>query len=71
MKGSYSFHHGKKGREAYPKINAVNFADDRKSVTITVSLMADKDYQMVLSGLGFKSADGFGLVKHDINFSTQ
>jgi len=71
MKGSYSFHHGKKGRDAYPKINAVNFADDRKSVTITVSLMADKDYQMILSGLGFKSAEGFGLVKHDINFSTQ
>jgi len=70
MRGSYSFHFGKKGREAYPAIDQVSFADDRKSVTIEISLVPDKDYQLVLTGLGFKSLTGFGLVEHELNFKT-
>lgn len=68
---SHSFNPGQKGKSAFPKISHVKYSDDKKSVSFDVNLEPNKEYQIVLTGLGFKSVDGYELADFEIHFKTK
>lgn len=67
----YSILRTKKGKEYYPKINEVNFSEDKKSVILQVSLEKNKEYEFIMSGMGFKTKDNIGIKDYKINFKTK
>lgn len=66
----YSVNYGSKGELAFPKLNKIYYTNDNKSVVMEVELMPDKEYQLVLTGKGFKSAQGFALKTYEVSFKT-
>jgi hypothetical protein len=66
----YSISLGNKGQNAFPKMNAINYSEDNKSVIIEVTLEKDKEYQFVMKGLAFKSVDGIRIKDYEVNFKT-
>ncbi len=67
----YSINRGPKGKKAYPKMNKIRFSDDRKSVYIDVELKANKQYQFILTGLAFRSEEGYGMEDYQVEFKTR
>jgi hypothetical protein len=66
----YSIFTGHKGKEAFPKIEDIKYSEGNKSIIMKVQLEADKEYQFVLTGKSFKTADGFALKAYEVNFKT-
>ncbi len=67
----YSINFGQKGKQAFPKIGDVIFSANRTSVTMEVSLEPNKEYQFILTGLAFKSKDGYELADYEVYFKTK
>lgn len=66
----YSINYGNKGKLAFPKLGNINYTNDNKSVVIEVQLVPDKEYQFVLTGQNFKTAEGIALKTYEVNFKT-
>lgn len=66
----YSINYGKKGEAYFPKITTVKYANDNKSIMLLVDLEPSKEYQFILTGLAFKSEDGFPIEDYEISFQT-
>ena len=67
----YSFLFGRKGREAFPKVNNIQYVKDNKAIQLEVELEEDKEYQFVLFGDYFKTPDGYPLKAYEVNFKTE
>ena len=67
----YSVNFGRKGKRAFPKLNKIFYTNDNKSVVMEVQLIADKEYQFVLTGKNFKTEQGIPLKTYEVNFKTQ
>ncbi len=67
----YSVNYGKKGKQAFPKINNFHFANDNKAFVMEVQLMPNQEYQFVLTGKDFKTPDGIPLKTYEVDFETK
>lgn len=67
----YSINYGNKGKDAFPKIEKTTYANDNKTIILTVSLESNKEYQLVLTGLAFRSSSGIGIDNYEISFKTK
>jgi hypothetical protein len=67
----YSIFLGNKGKDAFPKMGGITYSDDKKSVIMEVSLEKEKEYQLIMKGWNFKTADGIGIADYEINFQTK
>ena len=67
----YSINYGDKGKDAFPKIEKVVYANDNKTLILTLNLENNKEYQLVLTGRAFQSANGIGIDDYEINFKTK
>jgi hypothetical protein len=62
--------YGPGGQDSYPVTGQVGFSPDKKSFTFKVSLQPGTDYDFVITGGGFRSADGYPLVNYTVKFKT-
>lgn len=67
----YSVFYGAKGKSYFPKIDNISYINDNKSVVMEVQLEPNKEYQFVLTGKNFKTAQGVGLKSYEVNFRTR
>lgn len=67
----YSFSMGEKGKDAFPGVEKVEYVNGNKSVVMHVALEKDKEYQFIVKGKGFMSADGVRIKDFEINFKTK
>jgi hypothetical protein len=67
----YSIFLGNKGKDAFPKMSKITYSDDKKSVIMEVTLEKEKEYQFIMKGWNFKTADGIGIKDYEINFRTK
>ena len=67
----YSIFYGQKGKEAFPKLNKIQYINDNKAIQLDLELEADKEYQFVLTGKNFKTPDGYALKTYEVNFKTE
>lgn len=66
----YSFNGGALGQKGMPKIKNVSYANDNRSVIVEVELEPERQYQLVLLGLSFRTPDGDGIKPYPISFKT-
>ncbi|MGN7723743.1 DUF2268 domain-containing putative Zn-dependent protease [Chitinophaga sp. 22620] len=67
----YSFSQGSGGKEQYPEAEKPQFAADNRSIVLKVKLEPGRNYNLTLTDLGFKSADGYPLVPYEVKFRTK
>ena len=67
----YSIFFGKKGKEAFPKLNKIQYINDNQAIQLDVELEANKEYQFVLTGKNFKTPNGYALKTYEVNFKTE
>lgn len=67
----YSINLGNKGREHFPITGIVGYSNDNQAFTVKVKLQPNFDYQFILTGNSFKSADGYPLKEYEVNFKTK
>ncbi|NCD70725.1 hypothetical protein [Mucilaginibacter agri] len=70
MGRSTAVDYGPGGKDSYPVTGQSGFSPDKKSFTFNVSLQPDTDYDFVVTGGGFRSADGYPLVSYTVKFRT-
>lgn len=66
----YSIFLGQKGKDAFPKVEDIQYSEGNKSIVMKVQLEANREYQFVLTGKNFITADGFALKTYEVNFKT-
>ncbi len=67
----YSFDFGEKGKDAYPITGVKGFSSDRKVFSLKVDLQPNRDYEFVVTGKSFKSADGYAAKPLKVKFRTR
>jgi len=67
----YSFFLGDKGKEAFPKVEKVEYINGNKSVVMHVALEKEKEYQFIVKGKSFMSVDSVPIKDYEINFKTK
>jgi len=73
MSGGYSLNPGSKGMAAFPESageNALSFDSTRTVFTWRVRLQPEREYEMVLNGQGFRSANRYSLRRFTYTFRT-
>lgn len=71
MGSGYSINYGSGGKGAYPDVDKVAFEPDRQTLILHVRLKPSTAYELVLTGTGFRSADGVPLAQHVWRFRTR
>lgn len=66
----YSVNYGRKGQQAFPKMDNIYYANNNMSIVMEVQLMPNQEYQFVLTGINFKTPEGIGLKTYEVNFKT-
>ena len=66
----YSVNYGRKGQQAFPKIDNIHYTNDNKSVVMEVLLLPNQEYQFILTGKDFKTPEGIALKTYEVNFKT-
>lgn len=66
-----SINYGEKGKNYFPKIINTKYSDDKKSIQIEVKLQKNTEYQFVLTGLAFMSADRVPINDYGVEFHTE
>src|SRR5262249_53946919 len=69
-KAGYSMNWGKEGAEHYPVGQAIGLNDMGTLLTVEVKLNPDWEYEFVLTGLAFKTKDGYPLQPYTVKFRT-
>jgi hypothetical protein len=67
----YSINYGRRGKNAFPKINNIKYVNGNKTVQISVELKPNKTYEMIFTGRNFKSKEGVGLKTYGVCFRTE
>ncbi len=67
----YSFSLGQAGKEHYPIEKVLGFNETGTSITLQVKLKPDWEYEFVLTGLSFRSKDGYSLKPYTVKFKTR
>lgn len=67
----YSIDMGERGREFFPLTGVTGFSDDQQAFTLKTSLKPDHEYEFVITGRSFKSADGYPLTDYAVKFKTK
>lgn len=67
----YSINYGNKGKDAFPRFESITYANDNKSVVLSVNLENNKEYQFVLFGRAFMSQSGIGIDNYEVSFKTK
>jgi len=68
----FSIWMGQKGADHFPVTkNGVKYADNNTSIVLTIDLKPNTDYELILVGQHFKSADGYPLIDYPIHFKTK
>ncbi|MBS1793531.1 MAG: DUF4932 domain-containing protein [Acidobacteria bacterium] len=62
---------GAGGRENYPIEKVVGYSADRTKFTVRIRLVPDHDYEFVVTGLAFRTADGYPLQNYPVKFRTR
>jgi hypothetical protein len=66
----WSILHGDKGKNFDPVTKAIEYTNNNTAIRLNVLLKPDTEYQFVLSGLAFKTPDGYPLDTYVVNFRT-
>lgn len=66
----YSFNYGPLGPSVMPKITGVKYTNENKTVVIGVELKPEKEYQIMLIGNAFMTAEGDGMLPYILTFKT-
>ncbi|OKS84789.1 hypothetical protein [Mucilaginibacter polytrichastri] len=70
MGRSTAVDYGPGGKDTYPVTGISGFSPDKKSFTFKVDLQPDTDYDFIITGGGFRSAEGYPLVSYTVKFKT-
>ena len=70
-KSGYSINTGKKGRDFYPITKIIGFSEDATVFTVRIGLKPDQEYEFNISGVSFKSEDGYPVIPVEIKFKTK
>jgi hypothetical protein len=65
-----SINYGPLGKDHFPVAKFLGYADENKAILLQLALKPDTEYQLVLTGLAFKTADGHPLESYTIQFKT-
>jgi len=72
MSKGYSISFSDKGKDFFPVTGVVGFSDDKKSFTTKIDLKPNHEYEFIVTNRGFKSAEGYPLLKdYFIKFKTK
>ena len=66
----YSVNYGNKGKSTFPRVDTLYYAKENTSIVMNVQLKPNTEYQLVLTGNNFKTAQGFRLKTYEVNFKT-
>lgn len=69
-KAGVSINYGPGGKEHFPIEKVVGYNDTGSTYTVQVKLKSDWDYEMVLTGLSFRTKDGYPLQPYTVKFKT-
>lgn len=67
----YSINYGDKGKETFPKIEKIDYTEDHKTLLLDLFLEPQKEYQFILTGIRFKTVEGYGINDYEIRFKTE
>jgi hypothetical protein len=67
----YSMNFGPSGKEHYPVEKVIGFNETGSAITLQIKLKPDWEYEFVLTGLSFKSKDGYPLQPYSVKFKTK
>jgi hypothetical protein len=70
-KAGVSINYGQSGREHFPVEKGVGYNETGSTYTVQVKLKPDWDYEFVLTGLAFKTKDGYPLQPYTVKFKTK
>ncbi|WP_231491163.1 DUF2268 domain-containing putative Zn-dependent protease [Pedobacter sp. Leaf170] len=70
-KNRMSISFGAGGEKTFPLKKPLGFADGNKSLKFLIELKPNQNYEMLITGRGFKSIDGYPLVEYPVNFKTK
>jgi hypothetical protein len=70
-KGGVSINYGQKGSEHYPVEKFLGYNETGSTITLQVKLKPDWEYEFVLTGLSFKTKDGYPLQPYTVKFKTR
>jgi hypothetical protein len=62
---------GSSGSEHFPVKNGYSYSADNMKVSIEVELKPDSEYEFVLTGLAFKTGEGYPLQNYVVKFKTR
>ena len=65
-----SINWGKGGSRQYPITRFLGYTNNNTAIALQVALQPGADYQFVLTGLSFKTADGYPLQEYEVHFKT-
>jgi len=72
MGKGYSLDYGTKGKDYFPITGVTGFSADKKKLTLKMTLQPDHEYEFIVTDGGFKSEDGYPLLKpYTIKFKTK
>ncbi|WP_143305123.1 gliding motility protein GldB-related protein [Chitinophaga vietnamensis] len=69
--GSHSFSLSNRGKEYYPPFTVKGLAADKKTFVLEMKLEAGKEYEFLITGNSFRSADGYRLRPYLVRFRTK
>jgi hypothetical protein len=70
-KGGVSINYGQSGSQHYPIEKVVGYNETGSTFTVQVKLKPDWEYEFVLTGLAFKTKDGYPLQPYTVKFKTR
>lgn len=69
--GSYSFEYGPRGVASSPVAGMGGFSDDGTTFTLRLKLEPGREYEFIVSGDSFRTAEGYPLLAYTVGFRTQ
>lgn len=70
-KKGFSIDYGKRGKGYSPLKGVVGFSDDATSFVLKLELKPDHEYEFIITGRSFESAEGFPLKPLEVKFKTK
>jgi hypothetical protein len=70
-KGGVSINYGQSGSEHFPIEKVIGYDESGSSFTVQVKLKPDWEYELVLTGVAFRTKDGYPLQPYQVKFKTR
>ncbi len=71
MAKKISISFGEGGKFQFPITEVVGFSEDKRSLTLRLSLVANHEYEFVITGRSFQSEKGYALKEFPVKFRTK